>query len=112
MHQIHILTTGFASPNGIAFLFTFIVFQRELREVGIRTRFFKKATAPQLADCDILFIESRCYSHRWEKDGDEKVHVLETSSSWFGVTYKSDKPIVEKKIQQLVSSGVYPSPLF
>jgi hypothetical protein len=73
MHQIHILTTGFASPNGIAFLFPFIVFQRELREVGIRTRFFKKATAPQLADCDILFIESRCYSHRWEKDGDEKV---------------------------------------
>lgn len=46
------------------------------------------------------------------QDGDEKVHVLETSSSWFGVTYKSDKPIVEKKIQQLVSSGVYPSPLF
>ena len=46
------------------------------------------------------------------QDGDEKVHVLETSSSWFGVTYKSDKPIVEKKIQQLVSSGLYPSPLF
>ena len=46
------------------------------------------------------------------QDGDEKVHVLETSSSWFGVTYKSDKPIVEKKIQQLVSSDVYPSPLF
>jgi len=46
------------------------------------------------------------------QDGDEKVHVLETSSSWFGVTYKSDKPIVEKKIQQLVSSGIYPSPLF
>jgi len=46
------------------------------------------------------------------QDGDEKVHVLETNSSWFGVTYKSDKPIVEKKIQQLVSSGVYPSPLF
>jgi len=46
------------------------------------------------------------------QDGDEKVHVLETNSSWFGVTYKSDKPIVEKKIQQLVSSGIYPSPLF
>lgn len=73
MHQIHILTTGFASPNGIAFLFPFVVFQRQLREVGIKTRFFKKVDSAQLVDCDFLFIESRFYSHRWEKDGDETV---------------------------------------
>ena len=46
------------------------------------------------------------------QNGEENVHVLKTTSSWFGVTYKSDKPIVEKKIQKLVTSGVYPSPLF
>ena len=46
------------------------------------------------------------------QNGAESVHVLKTTSSWFGVTYKSDKPIVEKKIQKLVTSGVYPSPLF
>ena len=46
------------------------------------------------------------------QNGEESVHVLKTTSSWFGVTYKSDKPIVEKKIQKLVTSGVYPSPLF
>ena len=46
------------------------------------------------------------------QNGEENVHVLKTTSSWFGVTYKSDKPIVEKKIQKLVTSGAYPSPLF
>lgn len=38
-------------------------------------------------------------------------HVLETSSSWFGVTYPEDKPHVVVSIQQLVDSGEYPSPL-
>ena len=46
------------------------------------------------------------------QNGEENVHILKTTSSWFGVTYKSDKPIVEKKIQQLINSGVYPSSLF
>tara|TARA_B100000686_G_C16789390_1_gene977572 strand:- start:142 stop:1236 length:1095 start_codon:yes stop_codon:yes gene_type:complete len=73
MYHINILTTGFASPNGIAFLFPFIVFERELREVGVRIRFFKKAGKPQLTDCDVLFVESRFFSHRWEREGDERV---------------------------------------
>ena len=38
-------------------------------------------------------------------------HVLETSSSWFGVTYPEDKPHVVVSIQQLVDSGEYPNPL-
>ncbi|MGJ8696109.1 MAG: nucleotidyltransferase family protein [Verrucomicrobiaceae bacterium] len=38
-------------------------------------------------------------------------HVLETSSSWFGVTYPEDKPHVVQSIQTLVDSGEYPSPL-
>lgn len=38
-------------------------------------------------------------------------HVLETSSSWFGVTYPDDKPHVVESIQSLVDSGQYPSPL-
>lgn len=37
--------------------------------------------------------------------------VLETSSSWFGVTYPDDKEIVVANIKQLISEGVYPSPL-
>lgn len=38
-------------------------------------------------------------------------HVLETSSSWFGVTYPEDKPHVVANIQALIDSDEYPSPL-
>ncbi|MFK7910245.1 MAG: NDP-sugar synthase [Akkermansiaceae bacterium] len=37
--------------------------------------------------------------------------VLETTSSWFGVTYPEDKPHVVENIQKLVNSGDYPTPL-
>lgn len=38
-------------------------------------------------------------------------HVLETSSSWFGVTYPEDKPHVVASIRNLIDSGDYPTPL-
>ncbi|MBD1423304.1 sugar phosphate nucleotidyltransferase [Sphingobacterium chuzhouense] len=38
--------------------------------------------------------------------------VIPTSSKWFGVTYKEDKPIVQKSISNLVKEGVYPEKLF
>lgn len=38
--------------------------------------------------------------------------VIPTSSKWFGVTYKEDKPVVEESISNLVKEGVYPSKLF
>ena len=38
--------------------------------------------------------------------------VIPTSSKWFGVTYKEDKPIVEESISNLVQEGVYPEKLF
>jgi hypothetical protein len=34
--------------------------------------------------------------------------VLRTTSSWFGVTYREDKPIVQENIRQLVNQGFYP----
>ncbi|HRV31314.1 MAG TPA: NTP transferase domain-containing protein [Kiritimatiellia bacterium] len=39
------------------------------------------------------------------------VAVLETSSRWFGVTYREDKAAVQKSIQALVASGEYPAQL-
>lgn len=41
-----------------------------------------------------------------------KVRVLETKDKWFGVTYKEDKPAVAAAIQNLISEGVYKTPLF
>ena len=43
------------------------------------------------------------------KVGTAKVRVLNTPSSWFGITYKEDKAGVEEKLRKLVSAGVYPS---
>ncbi len=46
------------------------------------------------------------------KDGSATTEVLSTPSSWFGVTYKEDRPAVVAKFAELVSEGVYPSPLY
>ena len=45
------------------------------------------------------------------REGTADCKVLETTSSWFGVTYPDDKEIVVESIQNLVNEGVYPSPL-
>ena len=42
----------------------------------------------------------------------EEVHVLRSNASWFGVTYKQDKPAVKRKINELINSEIYPSHLF
>ena len=46
------------------------------------------------------------------KSGIASFKVIPTASKWFGVTYKEDKPIVQKSISDLVSSGVYPENLW
>lgn len=45
-----------------------------------------------------------------EKDG--KIKVIQTSSQWFGVTYKEDAPSVKKSIETLIENGVYPKQLW
>jgi len=37
-----------------------------------------------------------------------KVKVVPTNSSWFGVTYKEDKPLVQADIKALTDDGTYP----
>ena len=46
------------------------------------------------------------------KEGKGKVRVLTSEDSWFGVTYKEDKPNVVAKIQSLKDDGTYPDELF
>ncbi|MGH7959400.1 MAG: nucleotidyltransferase family protein, partial [Opitutaceae bacterium] len=40
--------------------------------------------------------------------GDAKASVLPTESTWFGITYREDKPRVEAEIAALVGAGLYP----
>jgi len=46
------------------------------------------------------------------KSGQASFKVIPTASKWFGVTYKEDKPIVQKCISDLVNNGVYPENLW
>lgn len=42
------------------------------------------------------------------KEGRATCKVLPTESSWFGVTYREDKPFVMAEIKKLVDAGEYP----
>ena len=41
--------------------------------------------------------------------GAARVEVLPTSATWFGVTYRDDKPLVTAALEQLTRSGEYPA---
>ena len=45
------------------------------------------------------------------KEGKATCKVLPTESSWFGVTYREDKPFVMAEIKKLVDAGEYPANL-
>ena len=45
------------------------------------------------------------------QNNQEEVYVLRSNASWFGVTYKEDKPFVINKIEELINAGIYSSPL-
>lgn len=46
------------------------------------------------------------------QQGTATVQVLPTESSWFGVTYREDKPRVVASIAALIQAGQYPAKLF
>ncbi len=52
------------------------------------------------------------YVGKLVKNNECKVKVLTSNDSWFGVTYKEDKPIVVKRIQQYKDAGIYPDNLW
>lgn len=49
---------------------------------------------------------------RMIRGGEVRCDVLSTTSHWFGVTYKEDRPAVVAKFSELAAEGVYPSPLY
>ncbi|WP_242130564.1 nucleotidyltransferase family protein [Aestuariivivens marinum] len=46
------------------------------------------------------------------KSGGANVEVLKSNAKWFGVTYKEDKAIVQKAIEDLKAANVYPKNLW
>lgn len=92
MQRVHVLTRGFKSPNGCAFLFPLVVHRRALADAGTTVRLFTDAAAPGLEDCDVLFVESRFYSSRWNRKGDAAVLAEiaalaeRTPLAWFDIS--------------------------
>ncbi len=91
MHAVHLLTSGYTTPNGRAFLFPLVVWRRELEAAGIQVRFFHKVDAA-LTDCDILAIDSKFYAPRWRTEGDQVEAEIAAltgrvqKSLWFDIT--------------------------
>ena len=44
--------------------------------------------------------------------GKAEIGMLHSRDSWFGVTYKEDRPTVQEALNKLVASGAYPAKLF
>lgn len=61
-------------------------------------------------------LKSECYIPTAMNDlvaaEEARVKVLRTNDSWFGVTYKEDRPRVVESIRQLVARGSYPEKLW
>ena len=46
------------------------------------------------------------------RSGEKQVKVLLTHSSWFGITYREDRPFVAEGIRRLIRNGEYPERLW
>ena len=45
------------------------------------------------------------------RENKAKVKVLTSSERWYGVTYREDKPVVKKAIEEMIKQGIYPDKL-
>lgn len=68
--------------------------------------FLKERGTEMKSECYIPTVVDQLIS-----SGKADAKVLDTTSSWFGVTYPDDKPKCVESIRQLIDSGAYPSSL-
>jgi NDP-sugar pyrophosphorylase family protein len=71
------------------------------------TAFLKKSGQEQKSECYIPATVGELVTA-----GRAKVKVLRTNDSWFGVTYREDRPRVVESIRQLIARGDYPEKLW
>ena len=71
------------------------------------TEFLKKSGQEQKSECYIPATVGKLVT-----GGQAKVKVLRTNDSWFGVTYREDRPSVIESIRALIARGAYPEMLW
>jgi hypothetical protein len=70
-------------------------------------KFLKRAGGEQKSECYIPATVGDLVT-----SGQAKCKVLRSSDSWFGVTYREDRPQVVESIRKLVAKGDYPEKLW
>jgi UTP-glucose-1-phosphate uridylyltransferase len=69
--------------------------------------FLQKHAAEPKSEFFIPFVADAYISQ-----GRGRLKAIPTAAQWFGVTYKEDKPLVQKRITELVQQGSYPEALW
>ena len=69
--------------------------------------FMKKSGGEQKSECLIPATVGDLVT-----SGKAKCKVLRSADSWFGVTYREDRPVVVENIRQLIAKGDYPEKLW
>jgi len=77
--RINILTPGFTTSNGSAFLFPLVVHNKVLRDAQFDIHFVTRSSA-ELTECDVLMIDSKEFRKDWSKK--RRSQTLEIISSY------------------------------
>ena len=48
----------------------------------------------------------------WYNNYIKTIDVIDTTSTWYGMTYKEDKPLVVNALRDMTDEGLYPQPLW
>jgi hypothetical protein len=76
--RVNVLTPGFTTSNGSAFLFPLVVHKNTLRDASLDVRFVQRSF-PGLADCDVVAIDSKEFRNEWT---DQRIRTQELISSY------------------------------
>ena len=124
--RINILTPGFTTSNGSAFLFPLVVHSKVLRDAQFDIRFVTRSSA-EVTECDVLMIDSKEFRMDLSKerlsqtlelissygDSDSRVIWCDTTDST-GTIQSSVIPFVDRylKSQILKNKTQYTSPMY
>ncbi len=89
--RVNVLTPGFTTSNGSAFLFPLVVHKNALRDVSIDVRLVNRSDAG-ITDCDLLAIDSKEFRSEWAGKRSQTLDLISsyrdagTKVIWFDTT--------------------------
>lgn len=125
MKTCNVLTPGFRSPNGQAFLFPLIKWRNQLKDSGIKLNFYNQLN-DHIAECDLIIIDDKFFSPFWEKNSEkveEKIFKLSQKNKniyYFDITDSSGLDHAKSirhvkafvKNQVLINKNLYLKPIY